>query len=345
VVPRTRLRSRRGLARAQAAPGDDRLAVLERLGHTGAILWTVNGQQAGDKFGYAVAGVGDLNDDGKDDFAVGAPSALSNKGKVTLYSGANRAVLQRINGDAAGDRFGEAIAGSQFSLTNITWTYLLIGAPHYSGAGTNIGRVKFYTRNHTTPACGTTVCFFTSFNGENVGDQFGTSVAQGQIFGPSQPELLIGAPFADLNGTSSGAAYLFDGGNLALAQRFLGEADGDQFGTSVAIVGDIDADTDTDLAVGAPRNDFAGSDAGRVYVFRNNLVSAAATFGDGPMGATVDRFADLNRDGSVDAADVIALVTAFGPCPQADTAPCTADVDRSGVVDTTDLIRLLKELR
>src|SRR6185295_16995485 len=63
----------------------------------------------------AVAGVGDLNGDGKSDFIIGAPYAdpggLTDGGSAYVYSGATGALLYQKDGTALGDNFGNAVAG------------------------------------------------------------------------------------------------------------------------------------------------------------------------------------------------------------------------------------------
>src|SRR6202008_131832 len=55
------------------APESNRAIALSAIG--GAIAWTFYGQNAGDRFGDAVASGLDLDGDGFPDYAVGAPNS------------------------------------------------------------------------------------------------------------------------------------------------------------------------------------------------------------------------------------------------------------------------------
>jgi hypothetical protein len=93
--------------------------------------------------------------------------------------------------------------------------------------------------------------------------------------------------------------------------EFLGDAPGDELGTAVAGVGDVDQDGFLDVVVGAPLNDAAGGYAGRCYLFRGpfdaasySAANAAATFtaegfGDN-LGVAVASAGDVNADGVPD---------------------------------------------
>ena len=91
------------------------------------------------------------------------------------------------------------------------------------------------------------------------GDGFGASVSI------SSSIAIVGAPFADPAGTSSGSAYVFirsdDGNWIESAKLTASDADGgDYFGFSVAIMG-------TTAMVGAWGDDEKAEDAGSVYIF------------------------------------------------------------------------------
>ncbi len=83
-------------------------------GATGALIYQYQGADQLDHLGRAVAGVGDLNGDGNDDFAIGMPSrelgGVSKAGSVFVYSGVDGSELYRLDGEAADNLFGSAIA-------------------------------------------------------------------------------------------------------------------------------------------------------------------------------------------------------------------------------------------
>jgi len=114
-----------------------------------------------------------------------------------------------------------------------------------------------------------------SFEGELADDRAGAAVAfVGDMNGDGYGDLAIGAPGNDDRQPEAGKVYLFfgsdaglDGGSLADADAsYQGEGRDDGAGTTVVGAGDINGDGLDDLLIGAPRNDFGGVDAGRIYV-------------------------------------------------------------------------------
>ena len=97
------------------------------------------------------------------------------------------------------------------------------------------------------------------------GDLFGESVSL------SGDLALVGAPNDDAGGSDSGAAYLFDTKTGALLHTFLNPApaNGDNFGTSVFLFGDL-------ALVGAPNDDAGSSNSGAAYLFDTNTGAPVA---------------------------------------------------------------------
>jgi len=116
--------------------------------------------------------------------------------------------------------------------------------------------------------------------GEQNGDEAGFSVAGvGDVNGDGFGELLIGAPGATADGRQeAGKAYLIFGSDSLPSTiqlppdpnegvTFLGAADFDRAGQSVARAGDINGDGNADFLIGAPGADPSGrTDAGRAYL-------------------------------------------------------------------------------
>jgi FG-GAP repeat protein len=84
-------------------------------GTNGGFLGELPGPQDGlDRFGHAVAGLGDVTGDGVPDLAVGAPGAFASTtggGQVRVFSGADFSLLLTINGTAYTDTVGASVDG------------------------------------------------------------------------------------------------------------------------------------------------------------------------------------------------------------------------------------------
>ncbi len=160
-------------------------------------------------------------------------------------------------------------------------------------------------------------------------DRFGSSVASlGELDGDGTTDLAVGAQLDDDGGPDRGAVWVLfmktDGtvkGQQKIsdtAGSFSGAlADGDNFGFSLASLGDLDGDGFTDLAVGAAGDEDGGTDRGAVWVLflktdgtvkgQQKISDTAGSFGgtltnnDG-FGFSVASLADLDGDGFTDLA-------------------------------------------
>jgi hypothetical protein len=80
-------------------------------GATRALIRTFNGDTAGDGFGSVVADLGDVDGDGIDDFAIGAPSRHvdANYGAIFVVSGATGATIRTITPTAPASQTGNIL--------------------------------------------------------------------------------------------------------------------------------------------------------------------------------------------------------------------------------------------
>ena len=149
-----------------------------------------------------------------------------------------------------------------------------------------------------------------AWQGETAGEQFGFALCiGGDANGDGWADVAIGSCTNDEGGENAGKVSVFFGRANPSAEpdlEILGVA-GSFFGAAVAWAGDVNHDGYNDLLVGAYRDDQAGVNAGKAYLFLGGapmnatpdliLVgpSAGAYFGRAVSGA-----GDLNRDGLAD---------------------------------------------
>lgn len=127
------------------------------------------------------------------------------------------------------------------------------------------------------------------------GDQIGRALAApGDLDLDGVPDLIVGANNDDDGGPDRGAIcvlYLRPDGTVrseakvsSLSDGLSGVGDRDQFGRAIACLGDVDGDGVVDLAVGAPYDDTAGSNAGALHVVflrRDGTVKGSTKIGPG----------------------------------------------------------------
>ncbi|WP_203906602.1 M4 family metallopeptidase [Rhizocola hellebori] len=270
---------------------------------------------ANSNFGASLA-VGDFNDDGFGDLAIGAPGHNAGRGGVkVLYgsasglvrtTGATNWFVQGANsvpGTAEDlDGFGSSLASGDFNGDGRT--DLAIGAAGEDvGTAVDAGSVTVLLGT-ASGLSGTGAQEFTEGAAgmpgtAESGDQFGFSLAAGDVTGDLKADLVVGAPGETVGGNAnSGAIFLLRGsasGPTTVNSQAIdesstivpGEASTSRFGYSVA-VGDQDGDGRAEVVAGAPNKNVGGQDqAGAVTILPGSvsgLVGVGTTWSQGTNG-------------------------------------------------------------
>jgi hypothetical protein len=256
--------------------------------------------ESGDTFGMSVASLGDLNGDGVGDLAVAAHSD-DDGGAITgsvyvlfLETDAtvrNAQKLSMLYGNLdsfcildAGDRFGVAIVALG-DVNDDGVVDLAVGAHLDDDGGSDAGAayVLFLETDGTAKFAQKLSALYGNFNTFytlDSSDDFGRSVAgPGDLDGDGVVDMAVGAVSDADGGSGAGAVYLLflkTDGTCKSAQKlsnhygnfnmFYALDASDNFGVSVASLGDVNEDSVVDLAVSAYDDDDGGTDTGAVYI-------------------------------------------------------------------------------
>ena len=257
-------------------------------GYTQAAEVVPTDGSAGDGFGFSVA----LSADGTVAL-IGAEShtvkKASQAGAVYVFTGSGSTYTQeaelKASGGASGDAFGYSVALAADGST------AFIGAPGRQDGGaayvfSHVGSTYKQSQQLTDP-------------GAVTGDGFGSSVA----VSTDGSTLLAGSPYSTVNGSQTGAAFVFSRTGSAYTQiAELSPTDGmdsDGFGSAVA----LSADGSTALVTAPFHSASSGPAQGAAYVFLLSAGSYAQTAElTAADGAEVDNFgssAALSADGTI----------------------------------------------
>ena len=259
------------------------------------------GEPAGGRFGDAVALVGDVNDDGFDDMAVGgwetSTTAQMKGGAVWLYLGsasgfeASPALrLHDFQGNTSWDRFGYAVAPAgdfdgdgvdDFAAVARYEDKPTTFASGYNHAGDcasgyqgDVGAVYVWRGAAGLPSDDPSFVIY----GAQKSQRIDSLAGGGDVNGDGYDDLVFGGYDWDATGkTNAGGASLvsgraYSGSGIDVICSYdatmLGGAAGDRMGRAVTFVGDLDQDGCDEVAVGSYESDWTATLEGSVHVVR-----------------------------------------------------------------------------
>ncbi len=275
-------------------------------------VWTSEGEQEGAKFGFVVAGVGDVNGDGYDDVLATAfnySTGLVNAGRVYVYygspTGPSRSADWTLTGGANGAKLGWR-AGGAGDVNGDGYFDVIVAAsiPDTDHVGPG-GQVRVYYGS--ADGLGTQAAW-------TIGqDSLGSDVATaGDVNGDGYGDVLVGEATFSGDRFEQGRVVAYYGSSDGLATGWNwsaeGERDSARLGTRVRTAGDIDGDGYDEVVLSAPYFSGPSNDDGFIAVYYGSaggLATTARTVIDdvleGPaLGLTGTTAGDVDADGFSD---------------------------------------------
>jgi hypothetical protein len=252
-------------------------------GKTGAELFRHAGTNYFSYTGAALSALGDVNQDGHDDFIVGSPGEIVNGavvGATRIFSGKDFSAIYTLIGPEADGYFGQAVAGGG-DLNGDGVNDFVVGAPA-GNSQVELGRAYVYSGADGT--------LLRLHGGSNWLEVFGSAVSCNADFdGDGVVDVAVGAPWATRNAELVGSIHVFSGVNGYELTTEYGKNTGSdpfygsEFGQYVDGLKDVNGDGRDELLVGAILDQTTpGTPVGAVYmVTLADLHASWRNYGDG----------------------------------------------------------------
>ena len=240
-------------------------------------------ENPGDWAGHRVSGLGDVNGDGYTDFLIGANHVkngdLNLAGAVYLILGKARNKWKK---DVSLEKADASWIGDSNKM-QLGWNVAQVGDVDNDGLDDILfssERSNYYLIlanqlvDSTNQPISMTAATRLGHN-TNINDEIGHDISTlGDLNDDGFDDFIIGNSLVN---DSTGTSYLFMGradwpATLAMNDAkatFLGETTGDHSGFSVSGSGDVNNNGQHDILISAYKNDDAGIDAGKAYLFMN----------------------------------------------------------------------------
>lgn len=245
-------------APSSSANGSGAGRVYVFSGKDGRRLHTLDGTQAGERFGSTVGG-------GRGTFIIGASgSGTRSTGRVFVYRGLSNKPAFVKDADSTGAALGAMFVSvvGDVDGDGVADIYATDFVNQARGPAT--GRVYVYSGR-----TGETVRTLT---GEGAGEGFGIGAARtGDVDGDGHDDLVIGSWQYGGAAWSGGRVRVMSGADGRVLQSFTGRVPGETLGFDAVGVGDIDGDGMTDYLLTSAWSMVNGVRSGRTYIVAGNV--------------------------------------------------------------------------
>ena len=273
--------------------------------------WSASGGVAGARFGFATAGVGDVDGDGFSDVVVGATNfgnGQPGEGAAFLYRGSASGLASTPSWSFEGNQNQAAYGWSVAPAGDVNadgYDDFVVGAANFDDGELDEGAAFLHLGSPTGP--GTTFDWMGTSN--VAGARFGTDVdGAGDVNADGFTDVIVGAPEYTNGELNEGAAFLYLGsptGLAALPQRTIEGQVAGQFLGVVGGAGDANGDGFDDVAVGATGYANPQVNEGAAFLFLGSsagLEPQATWIGEGDQlggsfGNALSFAGDVNGDG------------------------------------------------
>ena len=278
--------------------------------------WTKEINEDSAQFGFAVSTAGDINGDGYSDVIVSANlwngSNYNNQGRAWVYNGSSTGLSSSASWDYNPQQDNAQLGSSVSTAGDVNgdgYSDIIVGAENYNSGETEEGKVFVFYGS----SLGLTPNPVWTAEGNQANAHFGNSVSTaGDVDGDRYSDIIIGALDYDNGQSNEGAVFMYHGSasGLPSSANVMLEVNQDnaQFGISVSTAGDVNADSYSDIIVGADLYDNGENNEGRAFVFNGSSTGISLTpsitleinQADAKFGQRVSTAGDVNGDGYSD---------------------------------------------
>ncbi len=294
----------------QADEGSCHLFLGTRDGPSTLVAWSYESNQAQAFFSDSIAGAGDVNGDGYDDFVVGAPffdGGEVDEGKVFLFLG------NALGSPTASSWHGEldhpnALMGGSLDgagdVNSDGFADFIVGAEYYMNGEKSEGASVLFLGSPTGPSTAPDWIV----EGNQADAACGHVAGAGDVNGDAFSDVAIGAPGYDGSSVDCGKVEVYLGSASGLSSTPVWTKEGDApsgFGYALACAGDVNGDGKSDLLIGAP---YDSQQEGSAFLYRgqaSGLEDKPNWIGHGEQdgalfGKALAGIGDINGDGKSD---------------------------------------------